>query len=53
MRSSCWACIRRATTSGLANDFQGYVPTEDKNTNTYDIRIDANISPKGYPVRRL
>ena len=35
-----------ATASGLANDFQGYVPTEDKNTNTYDIRIDANISPK-------
>ncbi len=35
-----------ATTSGLANDFQGYVPTEYKNTNTYDIRIDANISPK-------
>jgi hypothetical protein len=35
-----------ATTSGLANDFQGYVPIEDKNTNTYDIRIDANISSK-------
>jgi hypothetical protein len=35
-----------ATASGLANDFQGYVPIEDKNTNTYDIRIDANISPK-------
>jgi hypothetical protein len=35
-----------ATASGLANDFQGYVPLEDKNTNTYDIRIDANISPK-------
>ncbi|MGA8670049.1 MAG: TonB-dependent receptor [Terracidiphilus sp.] len=35
-----------ATTSGLANDFQGYVPTEDKNTNTYDIRIDADITPK-------
>jgi len=35
-----------ATNSGLANDFQGYVPLEDKNTNTYDIRIDANISPK-------
>ena len=32
--------------SALANDFQGYVPIEDKNTNTYDIRIDANISPK-------
>ncbi|MGA7340515.1 MAG: TonB-dependent receptor [Terracidiphilus sp.] len=35
-----------ATASGLANDFQGYVPIEDKNTNTYDIRIDADISPK-------
>lgn len=35
-----------ATNSGLANDFQGYVPTETKNTDTYDIRIDANISPK-------
>ncbi len=35
-----------ATAPGLANNFQGYVPTEDKNTNTYDIRIDANISPK-------
>ena len=35
-----------ATASGLANNFQGYVPIEDKNSNTYDIRIDANISPK-------
>ncbi len=35
-----------ATASGLANDFQGYVPIEDKNTDTYDIRIDANISQK-------
>jgi hypothetical protein len=35
-----------ATASGLANDFQGYVPIEDKNSNTWDIRIDANISPK-------
>jgi len=34
------------TSSGLANDFTGYVPSEDKNTNTYDIRIDYNISPK-------
>ena len=34
------------TAPGLANDFQGYVPTEVKNTNTYDIRIDANISPR-------
>ena len=37
----------KATASGqLVNDFQGYVPIEDKNTNTYDIRIDADISPK-------
>ena len=35
-----------ATASGLTNDFQGYVPIEDKNTNTYDVRIDADISPK-------
>ena len=35
-----------ATTSGLANDFQGYVPSESKHSNTWDIRIDANISPK-------
>jgi hypothetical protein len=35
-----------ATAPGLANNFQGYVPIEDKNTNTYDVRIDANISPK-------
>ncbi|SPE27139.1 TonB-dependent receptor plug [Candidatus Sulfotelmatomonas gaucii] len=35
-----------ATASGLANDFQGYVPSEPKNTNTWDVRIDANISPK-------
>jgi Carboxypeptidase regulatory-like domain/TonB dependent receptor len=35
-----------ATASGLTNDFQGYVPIEDKNTNTYDIRVDANISSK-------
>jgi len=35
-----------ATAAGLANDFQGYVPSEDKNTNTYDIRIDADISSK-------
>ena len=34
-----------ATASGLANDFQGYVPSEQKNTNTYDIRIDANVRP--------
>jgi carboxypeptidase family protein/TonB-dependent receptor-like protein len=35
-----------ATASGLANDFQGYVPIEGKNTNSYDVRIDADISPK-------
>ncbi len=34
-----------ATASGLANDFQGYVPSEQKNTNTYDVRIDANVRP--------
>jgi hypothetical protein len=35
------------TSSGvLVNDFASYVPIEDKNTDTYDIRIDANISPK-------
>ena len=45
-RSSCWACIRRRQPPSLANNFQGYVPIEDKNTNTWDIRIDANISPK-------
>jgi len=32
--------------SGLVNDFPSYVPLEDKNTNSFDIRIDANISPK-------
>jgi hypothetical protein len=32
--------------SGLVNDFSSYVPIEDKNTNTYDIRIDADISTK-------
>jgi len=35
------------TSPGLANNFGGsYIPIEDKNTNTYDVRIDANISPK-------
>ena len=34
------------TPGQLANDFQTYVPSEQKNSNTYDIRIDANISPK-------
>ena len=33
-----------ATSSGLANNFSNYVPTEDKNTNTWDIRIDENIN---------
>jgi hypothetical protein len=32
--------------SGLVNNFSSYVPIEDKNTNTYDIRIDYNISSK-------
>ncbi|MGB7136908.1 MAG: TonB-dependent receptor, partial [Acidobacteriaceae bacterium] len=31
--------------SGLVNNYSSYVPIEGKNTNTYDIRIDANISP--------
>ncbi len=30
----------------LTNNFPSYIPIEDKNTNTWDIRIDANISPK-------
>ncbi len=34
------------TSSGLANNFASYVPIEPKNTNTWDIRIDADISPK-------
>jgi hypothetical protein len=29
----------------ITNNFN-YIPIEDKNTNTWDIRIDANISPK-------
>lgn len=33
------------TSSGLANNFANYVPIEDKNTNTWDIRIDENINP--------
>jgi hypothetical protein len=35
-----------ATSSGLTNNFASYVPIEDHNTDTYDIRIDENISPK-------
>ena len=30
----------------LSSNFPSYIPIEDKNTNTWDIRIDANISPK-------
>jgi hypothetical protein len=30
----------------LTNDLPSYIPIEDKNTNTWDIRVDANISPK-------
>ena len=30
----------------LSSNFPSYLPIEDKNTNTWDIRIDANISPK-------
>jgi hypothetical protein len=30
----------------LTNDLGAYFPIESKNTNTWDIRIDANISPK-------
>lgn len=32
------------TSSGLANNFSSYVPIEDKNTNTWDLRVDANIN---------
>jgi Carboxypeptidase regulatory-like domain/TonB dependent receptor len=32
--------------TGLVNNFPSYVPIEDKNTDTWDIRIDADISPK-------
>ena len=31
--------------SGLTNNYSSYVPIEDHNTNTYDIRIDENINP--------
>ncbi len=30
----------------LSSNFPSYIPIEDKNTNTWDVRIDANISPK-------
>ncbi len=30
----------------LSSNFPSYIPIEDKNTNTWDIRIDANISDK-------
>jgi hypothetical protein len=30
----------------LSSNFPSYIPIEDKNTNTWDIRIDDNISPK-------
>jgi hypothetical protein len=32
--------------SGLVNNFASYVPIEHKNTDVWDIRIDANISSK-------
>jgi hypothetical protein len=32
--------------SGLANNYASYVPIEDHNTDTYDIRVDENISPR-------
>jgi hypothetical protein len=34
------------STTTLTNDLGAYFPIESKNTNTWDIRIDANISPK-------
>jgi hypothetical protein len=30
----------------LSSNFPSYIPIEDKNTNTWDIRIDANVGPK-------
>jgi hypothetical protein len=32
--------------SGLVNNFGSYFPIEHKNTDTWDVRIDANISPR-------
>ena len=34
------------TTPLLVNNYSSYVPIDHKNTDTWDIRIDANISPK-------
>jgi hypothetical protein len=34
------------STTTLVNNFASYVPIQYKNTNTWDIRIDANLSPK-------
>ena len=34
------------STTTLVNNFASYVPIEYKNTDTWDIRIDASISPK-------
>jgi hypothetical protein len=34
------------STTTLVNDLGAYFPIESKNSNTWDIRIDANISPK-------
>ncbi|MGA2649101.1 MAG: TonB-dependent receptor [Terracidiphilus sp.] len=34
------------STTTLTNDLGAYFPIESKNTNTWDIRIDANISPR-------
>jgi hypothetical protein len=35
-----------AESSGLVNNFSSYVPTEDKNTDTWDIRIDSALSSR-------
>jgi hypothetical protein len=32
--------------TGLVNNYSSYVPIEDKNTDTWDVRIDANLSSK-------
>ncbi len=34
------------TSPGLINNFSSYVPSENKHTNTWDIRIDENINPR-------
>jgi hypothetical protein len=34
------------TTTKLVNNYASYVPIEYKNTDTWDIRVDGNISPK-------